>query len=166
MDGKLPVSMLAPIESRIGDLDRLNEIAPAQLGLIEAHLARGLVHQPFEQIVDLRPARTAIGTDRHLVREHPAGPHRHLRDVVDRGHAARDVHRAAVERHPRQVGAEIADDVETHRLDLAAASNASSASNTMSRACVSLMKASARVENQCTGRPVLRAASSTATYSG
>ena len=69
-------------------------VAPAQLDLIDAHLARRRRDQPLHEVVGLRPSGTAIGADRRGVGEGDLGLDLDQRRAIDRGEIARDTHRA------------------------------------------------------------------------
>ena len=97
----------------VGHRARRDEVAPADLGRRDPGLTRRPIDQALDQVGRLRPPGAAIGIDRHGVGVDAAHPDEHRRGLVDAGQ-----HRGAEIRDVgpvlRQVGAEIADDVEAH----------------------------------------------------
>ena len=97
-----------------------NEIAAADLVLRQAGGARGRIDQPFKHIGRLGTTRTAIGIDRHRIGIDPAHLHMQQRRGIDTRH-----HRAAeignIRPVLRQIGPEIAQNIEAHRQEPATA---------------------------------------------
>ena len=96
----------------VGHLFGRDVVAPAQLDLVDAHLARRRVDQALHVVVALGAAGAAIGADRRGVGEHHLGVHLHRGRGVD----VDDVlHRVGRGRHRRiDVGAGIAGAAEPH----------------------------------------------------
>jgi hypothetical protein len=89
-----------------------DEVAPADLRLVHAHFAGGVVDQPFQQIAGFRPAGAAIGIDRDGV-----GEHRLDLDIDRRGGVLAGQQRAVeicgdAGREGAEIGAHIGDGVD------------------------------------------------------
>ena len=101
---------------RVGHLRGLDEVAAADLRLPEPGLAADPVDETLKEVGGLRAAGAAIGVDRHGVRVDAAHAHEDERRPIDPGHhGAAEVRDVGPEL--RQVGAEIAQNVEAHRQE-------------------------------------------------
>ena len=89
-------------------------VAPAQLDMVDAHLARRGVDQALHEVVRFGPPGAAIGADRRRVREHHLGRDLDQRRAVDGCEIARDAHRAHRGADIGEVGAEIGVAIEPH----------------------------------------------------
>src|SRR5262249_23143600 len=98
---------------------RLDQIAPAQLGGIDAGGIGSRVDHSLDQIARLWPSSAAIRPRGQSVCEHAAGIHLRERNVIDRRQAAGDVGREYKMRNPSEICAEIADAVDAQRLKAA-----------------------------------------------
>ena len=134
----------------------LDEVLPAQVGRIDAELARADLDQPLDHEGRLRPSGAAIGVDRHGVGVDRVDLAIDRRDVV----LARQQRRIEIGRHRRRerrhIGAEIGDGLDPAApMILPSASNAISAWVTWSRPCASARNASERSRRPISpaGRP-------------
>ena len=141
---------------------RRDEIFLAQPHRIDADDAGGFLDRALERVIRLRASGAAIGPDRHLVGEIAGDADVDLGDAVHARQAAREIIGVDVDAGIADIGALVARCRTRSARNLPLSSSASSMSVTASRACVSVMKASERVDCQCTGRPSLRAATSSA----
>jgi hypothetical protein len=98
-----------------------NQVAAAQLDAIDAGLARRLVHQPFDEISDVRPAGAAVGGDRRGVGENEAVTAVQRGDAIDVDGVRRRVDRVDDRARLREIRAGIADPVEPQREEAAVA---------------------------------------------
>ena len=92
----------------VGKLLGRKQVAPAQLDAVDAHLARGLLDQPLDEVIAFRAAGTAVRAGRHGVGQHAFDVIVDRRHAISRGrhlgdHGERD-HRRGADRHRADVG--------------------------------------------------------------
>ncbi len=118
--GEIAAVVGVPERRDVGDFLRRDQVAPAQLGRVDAGLVGGGIDHAFEQIARFRTAGAAIGPGRHGVGEDATRVHLRQRNVVDRRQTAGDVQRDDEMADAGEIGAEIAEAVYPQRQEAAA----------------------------------------------
>ncbi len=119
-DGREVAAVIGLLGRRgVGDLLRLELVAPAQLQPVDPHLAGGVVDQPLHEVVALGPAGAAVGGHEARVGEHALGRDLDQRRAVDADHVLDRIERRRQRRHRAEIGAHVAGAGEPQREEAA-----------------------------------------------